>query len=239
MSTSGSVVNGAGTKLRMVIKKSYSVENGYSGKNRSLVDDAKFDAEVNKEAEERILSQHRRNSIKHREDHKLPALDEDDSDLILANEWAKENLDTQDQESTVLSSTLMVSLRKGLQCLAQILPSLQKNNVQVQHIESRAAKKIGREFDVLISVQSSLMSLLAGAKELKHMEFVAELIVLSEQPLSIKDPWFPRSITDLDNCNHLMTKYEPELDHDHPGWSDQAYRARRQKIADVAFTYRQ
>ena len=68
----------------------------------------------------------------------------------------------------------------------------------------------------MISVQSNLMSLLAGAKELKHLDFVAELIVLSEQQLSIKDPWFPRSIADLDNCNHLMTKYEPELDRDHP-----------------------
>ena len=90
-----------------------------------MIEDAKFDSEVNKEAEERILSQHRRSSIKNRENLKLPQLDEDDTDLILANEWAKDNLSGKDNEAAILSSTLMVSLRSGLQCLSKILPSLQ------------------------------------------------------------------------------------------------------------------
>ena len=40
-------------------------------------------------------------------------------------------------------------------------------------------------------------------------------------------------------CNHLVTKFEPELDMAHPGWSDQEYRARRKMIADVTFNYRE
>jgi tyrosine 3-monooxygenase len=87
-------------------------------------------------------------------------------------------------------------------------------------VESRAGKKNGRQFDLLINVQCNLTSLLASAKELKHVDSVAELIILSEQQLSIKNPWFPRKIADLDNCNHLMTKFEPELDHDHPVSND-------------------
>jgi tyrosine 3-monooxygenase len=36
-----------------------------------------------------------------------------------------------------------------------------------------------------------------------------------------------------------MTKFEPELDMEHPGWSDKEYRKRRMEIAQISFDYRQ
>ena len=55
--------------------------------------------------------------------------------------------------------------------------------------------------------------------------------------VTIPGCWFPRHVSELDECNHLLTKFEPELDMTHPGWSDQEYRARRKMIADVTFSY--
>lgn len=49
---------------------------------------------------------------------------------------------------------------------------------------------------------------------------------------------FPRHISQLDECNHLLIKYEPELDPTHPGFHDLEYRARRKEVAQIAFNYK-
>lgn len=63
-------------------------------------------------------------------------------------------------------------------------------------------------------------------------EVVAEVI-----ESSLRDD-FPRHISQLDQCNHLLIKYEPELDPTHPGYHDKEYRERRKKVAEIAFNYR-
>ncbi|KAL0962891.1 hypothetical protein UPYG_G00346800 [Umbra pygmaea] len=54
-----------------------------------------------------------------------------------------------------------------------------------------------------------------------------------------KVPWFPRKIRDLDKCNLLITKYDPDIDQDHPGFSDAEYRKRRCFIAELAANFKQ
>ncbi|KAG9511033.1 Tyrosine 3-monooxygenase, partial [Fragariocoptes setiger] len=64
-------------------------------------------------------------------------------------------------------------------------------------------------------------------------------VLLPDEPkIRLKDPWFPRHISELDACHHLLIKYEPELDPTHPGYHDRAYRERRKQIAQYAFNYK-
>uniref|UniRef100_A0A1I8ITE5 BH4_AAA_HYDROXYL_2 domain-containing protein n=3 Tax=Macrostomum lignano TaxID=282301 RepID=A0A1I8ITE5_9PLAT len=52
------------------------------------------------------------------------------------------------------------------------------------------------------------------------------------------DLWFPRHISELDECTHLLLKFQPELATDHPGFHDQEYRRRRSEVVEIAFNYR-
>lgn len=118
-----------------------------------------------------------------------------------------------------------------------LLP-IQNGKGNVVHLESRPSKEQGVQFDVLAKVDMTRRDLLVLMKILRQSSTLASITILAEDNINVKNPWFPRHARDLDNCNHLMTKYEPELDMNHPGFSDQVYRARRKEIANIAFTYK-
>lgn len=100
-----------------------------------------------------------------------------------------------------------------------------------------------------------MRSLVDDAKfdTMKNRELVQELRLLGAKPVDLMaskaDPLlapltshafgeFPHHISELDECNHLLIKYEPELDPTHPGFHDLEYRARRKQVAEIAFNYR-
>ena len=116
----------------------------------------------------------------------------------------------------------------GFSSLAQIIQVIESCNGKVCYIESRKSlnkpEKSGTEstkdlvknkYDLYMDMDICKPGLLRLMRQLRQQK-LAEVTVLQEQMIAKKDPWFPRHVSDLDHCNHLMTKYEPELDCDHP-----------------------
>ncbi|KAM3869996.1 tyrosine 3-monooxygenase [Diretmus argenteus] len=106
---------------------------------------------------------------------------------------------------------------------------------KIQHLETRPCKKTkdnleGLEYFVRCEVHlSDVGTLISSIKR------IAEDVKTTKE---VKFHWFPKKIVELDKCHHLVTKYDPDLDQDHPGYSDPVYRERRKMIGDIAFRYR-
>uniref|UniRef100_A0A671WFG4 Tyrosine 3-monooxygenase n=1 Tax=Sparus aurata TaxID=8175 RepID=A0A671WFG4_SPAAU len=104
------------------------------------------------------------------------------------------------------------------------------------HIESRPGRKTKNsttdlEFFMRCEVHSSDLDVFINT--LKRV--VDDVRSVPEE----KVPWFPRQIKDLDRCNMLITKFDPDMDQEHPGYSDPEYRKRRAFISELAFRYKQ
>ncbi|XP_076645614.1 tyrosine hydroxylase ple [Halictus rubicundus] len=256
------------------IKKSYSIENGYPARRRSLVDDARFETLVVKQTKQSVLEEARQRTNDSELDHQTEIVlssddenvetlacaakdgeakaeassdsdtkpDEDyDDDAGLTEEEVvlmKTIAESPDSEHTVQKAALVLRLREGIGSLARILKTIENFKGTVTHVESRPSKREGLQFDVLVKVDMSKQCLLQLIRNLRQSSALDGVNLLADNSVSIKDPWFPRHASDLDNCNHLMTKYEPDLDMNHPGFADKEYRARRKVIAEIAFAYK-
>lgn len=268
------------------IKKSYSIENGYPARRRSLVDDARFETVVVKQTKQTVLEEARIRTNENTEpitqlaqhnkqdDLKKPLeikepvvdikrsveIDEENKENVIENGQkptppAKEQKEDSGltEEEVILSNAaneskeaaeavqraaLVVKLREGIGSLARILKTIEVNKGTIVHLESRPSKVPGVQFDVLVKVDMSRQNLLLLIKTLRQSASLGGVSLLADNSINVKNPWFPRHARDLDNCNHLMTKYEPELDMNHPGFADKVYRERRKEIANIAFEYK-
>uniref|UniRef100_A0A3Q2D4H3 Tyrosine hydroxylase 2 n=1 Tax=Cyprinodon variegatus TaxID=28743 RepID=A0A3Q2D4H3_CYPVA len=104
------------------------------------------------------------------------------------------------------------------------------------HVESRPKRKSKEglpDLEFLIRCEVHRSDLDVFINSLKRV--ADDVRYLPEE----KAPWFPRQIKDLDKCNLLITKFDPDLDCDHPGYNDLEYRKRRAVISELAFRYKQ
>ncbi|XP_014290756.1 tyrosine 3-monooxygenase [Halyomorpha halys] len=264
------------------IKKSYSIENGYPARRRSLVDDARFESVVVKQTKQSVLEEARLRTNENAEpitqlaqhnkqdeikkpveikeqpsEHKRAEIDEENKENVCENVRApsaptksdagltEEEVilnnaasESKDAADSVQRAALVVKLREGIGSLARILKTVEVNKGTIVHLESRPSKVSGVQFDVLIKVDMSRQNLLLLIKTLRQSSSLEGITLLADNSINIKNPWFPKHARELDNCNHLMTKYEPELDMNHPGFADKVYRERRRVIANIAFDYK-
>ncbi|XP_049541769.1 tyrosine 3-monooxygenase [Anopheles darlingi] len=271
------------------IKKSYSIENGYPSRRRSLVDDARFETIVVKQTKQTVLDEARAkandssvestvlqaqeqqqedklsqeiqqtvedndydeeeirmaavDSLPHKPQEHEPSADDEEKEKdagLTEEEVVLQNAasESPEAEKEVVRAAVVVRLRDGMGSLGRILKAVEAYHGVVVHLESRQSRSDGVQFDVLIKIDMARANLLQLIRSLRQTQSFGSVSLLSENNVNVKAPWFPKHASELDNCNHLMTKYEPDLDMNHPGFADQVYRARRKEIAEIAFAYR-
>uniref|UniRef100_A0A8C0NMD2 Tyrosine 3-monooxygenase n=1 Tax=Canis lupus familiaris TaxID=9615 RepID=A0A8C0NMD2_CANLF len=119
--------------------------------------------------------------------------------------------------------------------LSRAVKAFETFEAQIHHLETRPAQRPRAggphlEYFVRCEVPSAdLPALLSSVRRVaEDVRGAGENKVL----------WFPRKVSELDKCHHLVTKFDPDLDLDHPGFLDQVYRQRRKLIAEIAFQYK-
>lgn len=157
-----------------------------------------------------------------------------EDEIVLANAATE----SPEAENALQSAALVVRLKDGMSSLGRILKAIENYHGSISHLESRQSREEGVQHDVLIKLDMTRANLLQLIRSLRQSASFASINLLAENSISVKAPWFPKHASELDNCNHLMTKYEPELDMNHPGFADKVYRQRRKEIAEIAFAYK-
>ena len=128
--------------------------------------------------------------------------------------------------------SLLLEVDDGTGALRELLGHFLAHEVNLTHIESRPVRD-GR-FDFYVDCEGSrgdarteaLLRTLEGATR--------RLLVLDDRRV----PWFPRRSAELDLLAANTLDAGAELDADHPGFADEAYRARRRRIDALARGYR-
>ncbi|XP_012876437.1 PREDICTED: tyrosine 3-monooxygenase isoform X2 [Dipodomys ordii] len=142
-----------------------------------------------------------------------------------------------EEKEGMATLTLLFSLRAAKpSSLSRAVKVLETFEAKIHHLETRPAprpREGGPHLEYLVRLEVPSGDLAALLSSLRR---VAEDLHSAKED---KIPWFPRKVSELDKCHHLVTKFDPDLDLDHPGFSDQVYRQRRKLIAEIAFQYKQ
>ena len=226
-------------------RKSYSIEYGYKPRKRTLIADAEFDRVQHDEEQ-----QEQKKQQQHEENTGNAETKTESIYTILVT--------IKDRKSASILNLINTFNRDGLKVQHLETRPVATSPTQKQLPEGKDDRASANIEDVVVGLDV-FMELCCTDKlmdDLKRVLFQSEAKFIvknikahaaasdasstANNKERIKDEviWFPMSIWELDRCHHLHTNYQPDMDSRHPGFTDKAYRARREHIAQIAFSFR-
>ncbi|KAK0145099.1 Tyrosine 3-monooxygenase [Merluccius polli] len=148
---------------------------------------------------------------------------------------ASEQIVFEEENGKALLNVFFTLRTSKTPALSRSLKVFEMFEAKIHHLETRQCRKPSDppealEYFVRCELHRSDVSTLISS-----IKRIAEDVRTTKE---VKFHWFPKQIAELDKCHHLVTKYDPDLDQDHPGFTDTVYRQRRKMIGDIAFSYR-
>ncbi|NP_001265797.1 tyrosine 3-monooxygenase [Oryzias latipes] len=148
---------------------------------------------------------------------------------------AAEHIVFEEEDGKALLNIFFTLRSSKTSAVSRTLKVFETFEAVIRHLETRPCLKRkdsleGLEYLVRCEVHLSDVSTLVSS-----LKRNAEDVKTTKE---VKFHWFPKKIADLDKCHHLVTKFDPDLDQDHPGFTDPVYRQRRQMIGNIAFSYK-
>uniref|UniRef100_A0AAR2IWB2 Tyrosine 3-monooxygenase n=1 Tax=Pygocentrus nattereri TaxID=42514 RepID=A0AAR2IWB2_PYGNA len=126
---------------------------------------------------------------------------------------ASEHIVFEEEDGKALINLFFALRSSKSPALSRTLKVFETFEAKMHHLETRSSRKPkdgleDLEYFVRCEVHLSDVSTLVSS-----LKRIAEDVRTTKE---VKFHWFPKKIAELDRCHHLVTKFDPDLDQDHP-----------------------
>lgn len=154
------------------------------------------------------------------------------------------------------TASLLFAVEDREGALEDVLKVFKSLSISLCRIESRPSKSFKWKYDIIVDFNvtdgSRLKELEAALKERESSFQFIESSAIQNHGNGKKDfikiqfipfilelkikmtPWFPKCLSDMDAFAERVLDCGEDLSADHPGFTDQVYRARRAEITEIA-----